>query len=128
MSTVFTKILAGELPCQKVWEDEQHLAFLDIRPVRAGHTLVIPKREVSYLFDMEPAEYTALWNAVRTVERKLKRELGCERVVVTVIGWEVPHVHVHLIPTDSIHDVGMFPPAATLTDEERAAVAEKLSI
>ncbi|MCB9916734.1 MAG: HIT family protein [Planctomycetes bacterium] len=126
MATVFTKILAGEIPCQKVWEDEHHLAFLDIRPVQAGHTLVVPKREVSYLFDMAPDEYAALWSAVRTVEAKLRERLGCKRVVVSVIGWEVPHVHVHLIPTNTIHEVGM-PPAAVLTDAEKAAVAAKLA-
>jgi histidine triad (HIT) family protein len=127
MATLFTKIVAGEIPCQKVWEDEQHLAFLDIRPVQPGHTLVIPKREVGYLFDLEPEEYAALWEAVRTVEAKLKQQLGCARVVVTVIGWEVPHVHVHLIPTHTIHDVRM-PPPYELTDAQKAEVAEKLCI
>jgi len=123
MSTIFTKIFAGEIPCQKVWEDEHHLALLDIRPVRPGHTLVVPKREVSYLFDLEPAEYTALWEAVRTVEAKLKAKTGCKRVVITVIGWEVPHVHVHLIPTDELGDVGMPPPYEMSADEQAAMAA-----
>ncbi|HIG11494.1 MAG: HIT family protein [bacterium] len=127
MASLFTKIIAGEIPCKKVWEDDQHLAFLDIRPVQPGHTLVIPKREVSYLFDLEEHEYAALWSAARTVEAKLSRQLGCERVVVTVIGWEVPHVHVHLIPTNSIRDVGM-PPAATLSTEEEAQIQALLCI
>ena len=125
MSTLFTKILAGEIPCHKVWEDEAHFAFLDIRPVQPGHTLVIPKREVDYLFDLEPEEYTAFWNAVRTVEARLKERLGCARVVLLVIGWEVPHVHVHLIPTNNIHDVGM-PPSVDVTPEEMAALAARL--
>ncbi|NRB28717.1 MAG: HIT family protein [Roseibacillus sp.] len=102
MSSVFTSIIAGEIPCHRVWEDDQHLAFLDINPIRPGHCLVIPKREISYIFDMEETEYTALWNAVRTVEKKIRNATGCQRVVVSVVGWEVPHVHVHLIPTDEM--------------------------
>ena len=104
MSSIFTKIIAGEIPCHRVWEDDAHLAFLDIRPVQPGHTLVIPKREVSYLFDLAPEEQTALWEAVRTVEKKLRTALSCSRVVLSVVGWEVPHVHVHLVPTNEIGD------------------------
>ena len=104
MGTIFTSIIEGEIPCHRVWEDDFHLAFLDIRPLQPGHCLVIPKREVAYLFDMSDSEYSALWNAVRTVERKLRLATGCARVVVSVVGWEVPHVHVHLIPTDELGD------------------------
>ncbi|MGE4613383.1 MAG: HIT family protein [Planctomycetota bacterium] len=104
MGTIFTSIIEGEIPCHRVWEDDFHLAFLDIRPLQPGHCLVIPKREVAYLFDMSDSEYSSLWNAVRTVERKLRLATGCERVVVSVVGWEVPHVHVHLIPTDELGD------------------------
>ena len=86
MSSLFTKIARGELPSHKVWEDERHLAFLDIRPVQPGHTLVIPKREVDYLFDLEPEEYTAFWEAVRTVEGRLRERLGFARTVVVAIG------------------------------------------
>jgi len=125
MTSIFSKIIAGEIPCHRVWEDEKHLAFLDIRPTRPGHTLVIPKREVDYLFDLEPQEYAELWEAVRTVEAHLKSRLGCERVIVMVIGWEVRHVHVHLIPTNAIHDVGM-PPAADVSQEQMEALAEML--
>ena len=125
MASIFTKIVAGEIPSHKVWEDEQHLAFLDVRPVQPGHTLVIPKREVNYLFDLGPEEYEELWRAVRTVETRLKERLGCARVVLLVIGWEVPHVHVHLIPTNAMHEVGM-PPACEISAEEMAAVAKKL--
>lgn len=125
MSSLFTKIARGELPSHKVWEDERHLAFLDIRPVQPGHTLVIPKREVDYLFDLEPEEYTAFWEAVRTVEGRLRERLGFARTVVVAIGWEVPHVHVHLIPTDDISDVPM-PPHVEMSQEELAALAEKI--
>ncbi len=103
--TIFAKIVRGEIPCHKVWEDERHLAFLDIRPVKAGHTLVIPKRGVDYLFDMEAEEYGALMQAVRTVAKLLKERTGCQRVVEVVLGYEVPHTHVHLIPTNSMADL-----------------------
>ncbi len=126
MSTIFSKIVAGEIPCSKVWEDEDHLAFLDLRPVQAGHTLVIPKREVSYLFDLSAEEQAALWNAVRQVEDKLRSTLGCKRIVLTVIGWEVPHVHVHLIPTNAGGDVPM-PKPATITEDELEEVRAKLT-
>ncbi|MAF67416.1 MAG: HIT family protein [Planctomycetes bacterium] len=125
MSSIFTKIVRGELPSHKVWEDERHLAFLDIRPVRPGHTLVVPKREVDYLFELEPEEYTAFWEAVRTVEARLRERLGFARAVVVAIGWEVPHVHVHLIPTDSISDVPM-PPQVAMTPGKLAELAERI--
>ena len=109
MPTLFERIVAGEIPCNKVWEDEAHLAFLDIDPRVEGHTLVIPKRPVDYLFDLTDEETTALWLAAKTVADKLKRVLGCQRVCVAVIGWEVNHCHVHLLPTNAIHDFP-FPP------------------
>jgi len=126
MPSLFSKIIAGEIPCQRVWEDSDHLAFLDIRPVQPGHTLVIPKREVSYLFDLDGDEYAALWRAVRTVESKLRETLGCERVVLSVVGWEVPHVHVHLIPTNGLGDFE-FPQACDVSKGELERVAGLLS-
>jgi histidine triad (HIT) family protein len=125
MATLFTKIVQGEIPCHKVWEDEKHLAFLDIRPAQPGHTLVIPKREVDYLFDLSPQEHAELWTAAHTVAARLKQRLGCKRVCVLVIGWEVPHAHIHLIPTNSMHEVGM-PPPARVSEEEMVALAAKL--
>lgn len=126
MATIFTRIISGELPSHKIWEDEHHIAILDIRPAQPGHTLVIPKREVNYLFDMDEEEHAALWTAARTVATRIKQRLGCERVVVLVIGWEVPHVHIHLIPTNAMHEVGM-PPPATVSDEAMLELVEKLS-
>ncbi|MFT7484183.1 MAG: histidine triad (HIT) family protein [Candidatus Paceibacteria bacterium] len=125
MATIFTKIIEGELPCHKVWEDEAHLAFLDIRPAQPGHTLVIPKREVSYLFEMDEEEHAALWAAAHKVARNMKRVLGCERVCVTVIGWEVPHVHIHLIPTNHMHEVGM-PAPTEVAEEQMLELAQQL--
>ncbi|MEC9475546.1 MAG: HIT family protein [Planctomycetota bacterium] len=126
MSTIFSSIIAGEIPCHRVWEDENHLAFLDINPVQPGHCLVIPKREVSYIFDMEKTEYMALWDAVRTVENKIRVATGCQRVVVSVVGWEVPHVHVHLIPTDEIGNYP-FPAPCAFEAEELPILATRIS-
>ena len=125
MPSIFSKIIAGEIPCTRVWEDPDHLALLDIRPVQPGHTLVVPKREVSYLFDLSQEEYEALWRAVRTVEQKLREQLGCERVVISVVRWEVPHVHVHLIPTNGIGDFP-FPGPCDAPSEELERVAQLL--
>lgn len=102
---IFARIVRGEIPCHKVWEDEKHLAFLDIRPVQPGHTLVIAKADGDYLFDLEPQRYGELMQAVRTVARLLKERTGCQRVVEVVLGYEVPHAHVHLIPTQSMADL-----------------------
>ncbi len=126
MPSIFTRIIAGEIPCHKLWEDDHHLAFLDIRPVQPGHTLVIPKREVSYLFDLEPAEYARLWEAVRHVADRLKRATSCERLVISVVGWEVPHTHVHLVPTNDISDFG-FPGPCGMEAEAIADLAVELA-
>jgi len=126
MTSIFSRIVAGEIPCHKVWEDADHLAFLDINPVVAGHTLVIPKREVGYLFDMGEEEYAALWAAARRVSLRLKEVLGCKRVCVSVVGYEVPHTHIHLVPTKSSRE---FPPPAgrPASHQELAAIAARLA-
>ncbi|HKX45942.1 MAG TPA: HIT family protein, partial [Planctomycetota bacterium] len=123
MPTIFERIVAGELPCHRVWEDARHLAFLDREPRVEGHTLVVPKRHTDYLFDLSDADTTALWLAAKEVAHKLKRVLGCERVCVYVIGWEVRHVHVHLLPTNSIAEAPMPPvdPRAKAVLAETAA-------
>lgn len=125
MPTIFTEIVAGKTPCHRVWEDEEFLAFLDVRPVTAGHTLVIPKREIAYLFDLEPGEYGRLMEAARRVAVGLKRATGCARVCVMVIGWEVPHVHVHLVPTMAAGEVGM--PAPKGDPVDLAAMAARIA-
>lgn len=124
MASIFSKIVAGEIPCHRVYEDEDHLAFLDIRPLSRGHTLVIPKREVSYLFDLDADAYDALWRTVRKVEAGLRTAMACERVVLMVVGYEVPHVHVHLLPTNELGD---FPvPAPIENPPEPEALAEHI--
>jgi histidine triad (HIT) family protein len=120
MGTVFDKILSGELPCHKVWEDDAHLAFLDVSPRCVGHTLVIPKRAHDYVFTLDERAYAALWTAARHVADKLTRVLGATRVCIAVHGWEVRHVHVHLFPTKTGQDVP-FPP---VDPAAKAALAE----
>ena len=124
MESIFSKIVAGTVPSHKVWEDDDHLAFLDVRPVTVGHTLVIPKKQVDYLFDLSSEEYDALWRAVRTVEAGLRRALDTKRIVVSVVGWEVPHVHVHLIPTNGIGDYPF--PASMDSPEDPEALSARL--
>lgn len=98
MATIFTKIVNGEIPCYKVAEDDRHIAFLDINPVTPGHTLVVPKHEVSYLFDLSDDEYVALELFAKKVAKGLREAMPCKRIGVTVIGLEVPHAHIHLLP------------------------------
>lgn len=102
MPTLFTKIVNGEIPCTKVWEDDEFLAFLDIMPVAPGHTLVIPKKESDYFFDLDDDAYARLMLASKKVAAAVKAATGCQRVCVGVFGFEVPHVHVHLIPLNSL--------------------------
>jgi histidine triad (HIT) family protein len=125
MPTIFSRIVEGEIPAHKVLEDDQHLAFLDIQPLADGHTLVVPKKEVDYLFDLDPDAHTALWAFVQKVARGLKRATGCERVTVAVMGWEVPHAHVHLVPTNRLEDFPI-PPRLERTPDELAATAQRV--
>ena len=120
MATIFERIVAGEIPCHRIWEDEAHLAFLDINPRVEGHTLVIPKRAHEELFSMPADAYHRLWDAAREVAALLKARTGCARVVTTVVGYEVPHVHIHLLPTNSLADFP-FPP---VNREAQARLAE----
>ena len=109
MATLFERIVSGEIPCHRIWEDERHLAFLDINPRVDGHTLVIPKHPWFEVFAMDEEPYAALWTAARTVARHLQDRTGCARVVVVVLGYEVEHVHIHLLPTNHLEDFP-FPP------------------
>ncbi len=109
MPTLFERIIDGEIPCHKIWEDDDHLAFLDINPRVEGHTLVVPKKPWSEVFAMDEKPFLDLWSAAQVVARHLKKKTGCERVVVVVLGYEVQHVHIHLMPTNSLGDFP-FPP------------------
>lgn len=127
MSTIFSKIVAGEIPCYKIAEDDKHFAFLDINPVAPGHTLVIPKKEVSYIFDLTDEEYTALQLFAKKVALALKKAMPCERIGVTVIGLEVPHTHIHLIPITKESDMNFSKPKQTVAPEEMAEIANKIA-
>jgi histidine triad (HIT) family protein len=125
MPSIFSRIVKGELPCHKVWEDANHLAFLDLNPVVPGHTLVIPKRELDYIFDLGEAEHASLWRAAQGVAKRLKERLECKRVCVAVIGFEVPHAHIHLMPANSMAEVPWRGGSPAKT-EDLAALAAKL--
>ncbi len=103
--TLFSKIINGDIPCYMIAEDEQHFAFLDIRPLNAGHTLVIPKTEIDYIFDLEDEALKNLIVFAKKIAIALKKTIPCERIGIAVIGLEVPHTHIHLSPINSIHDL-----------------------
>lgn len=125
MATIFSKIIAGEIPCYKIAEDDRHFAFLDINPVAPGHTLVVPKKEVSYLFDLTDEEYLALELFAKRVAEGLKEAMPCKRIGVTVIGLEVPHAHIHLIPINTECDMD-FTHKTTFPAEEMEAMAQAI--
>ncbi len=125
MGSIFTKIVNGEIPCYKIAETEDFLAFLDVNPNAKGHTLCIPKKEVDKLFDLDEASYNGLMQFSRTVALALKKAVPCKRVGVSVIGLEVPHAHVHLIPLQSMEDA-RFIQKVTLSKEEFETTAEAI--
>jgi len=126
--TIFSKIVAGDIPAYKVAESDDFLAFLDINPLAEGHLLVIPKKEVDYLFDLEDELYMELQLFAKIVAIGLKKAIPCERIGVTVIGLEVPHAHIHLIPINHIGDMNFSRPKLKFTPEEFAATAEKVKV
>ncbi|MHA6279268.1 HIT family protein [Salinimicrobium sp. CAU 1759] len=125
MPTIFTKIVNGELPAYKVAETDKFLAFLDIRPNTKGHTLCIPKEEVNKLFDLDEETYMELMAFSRKVAKGLERAISCKRVGMAVVGLEVPHVHVHLIPLNSMGDMN-FANSVSLTEDEFRQVADEI--
>jgi histidine triad (HIT) family protein len=126
MSSIFSKIIRGEIPCYKVAENEQFLAFLDSMPLKKGHVLVIPKVEVDFIFDMEDALLGDLMIFSKEVAQKMKRVLPCKKIGVTVIGLEVPHAHIHLIPIDSVTDMDFSKQKLSLPADEQMALAKQL--
>jgi histidine triad (HIT) family protein len=125
MPSIFTKIIKGEIPCYKIIEDEDFLAFLDINPNSEGHTLCIPKKEVDKLWDLDEATYMGLMAFARKVARAIEAAIDCKRVGMTVIGLEVPHVHIHLIPLHSMKDV-TFQQKRSLSKEEFERIAQSI--
>lgn len=127
MPSIFTRIIQGEIPCYKVAENEEFLAFLDINPLRAGHSLVIPKEEVDYIFDVKDELLSKMMVFAKSVALKMDKVLDCERIGVSVIGLEVPHAHIHLIPMNSVHDMNFAQPKLQLEPEVMKALAEEIA-
>jgi len=127
MSSIFTKIINGEIPCYKVAESETCFAFLDINPLVKGHTLIVPKKEVNYIFDVEDELYSELMLFAKRVGKAIEKVVPCERIGVTVIGLEVPHAHVHLIPISSISDMNFAKPKLALSNDELAELATRIA-
>ena len=126
MSSIFTKIVNGEIPCYKVAEDEHHLAFLDVMPIAKGHTLVIPRKEVDLIFDLDEEEYKNLWVFAQKVAKKLKAAVPCVRVGVAVVGLEVPHAHIHLVPMNEIKDLNFMNERLKFTPEEYQEIQQEI--
>ncbi|MFN8346576.1 MAG: HIT family protein [Spirosomataceae bacterium] len=125
MASIFTRIVNGEIPCHKIAETEDFLAFLDVFPCAPGHTLVIPKKEVDYVFDLDDALYTGLMQFSKQIAAAVEKAIPCKRIGVAVIGLEVPHAHVHLIPMNSMADMN-FNNKLKMTQEELAEIAAKI--
>ena len=126
MGSIFSKIISGDVPAYKVFENENFLAFLDIFPLAKGHVLVIPKKETDYLFDIFSDEYLELWKFVQQVAKAMDMVIDCKRIGVAVIGLEVPHAHIHLVPLNNVSDINFERPKLSFSEEEMDAVAQKI--
>ena len=126
MASIFSKIISGEIPSYKVAESNEFLAFLDISPLARGHVLVIPKKEVDYVFDMDDEDYMKLWIFAKIVAQGVKIAFPCEKVGVAVVGLEVPHTHIHLVPINAVSDMDFNRPKLELTKEEFIHDAESI--
>ena len=127
MSTIFSKIIAGEIPSYRIHEDERYYAFLDINPLTKGHTLVIPKVETDYLFDLEDDLLGDMMVFAKKVALSIDKTMDCKRVGIAVLGLEVPHAHIHLIPIKTLFDIEFSRPKLQLSEDEFIAIAEKIS-
>lgn len=127
MASIFSRIVAGEIPCYKVAEDADNFAFLDINPVAEGHVLVIPKKEVDYIFDLDEADYESLQRFARRVAVALKKAIPCRKVGVAVLGLEVPHAHIHLIPMQSEADMDFRKEKLSLPAEQMQKIADSIA-
>ena len=126
MSTIFSKIISGEISAHKVAETSEYLAFLDINPLREGHVLVIPKVDVDYIFDLDDDVYAGLMIFAKIIAKAIKKAIPCTKIGVTIIGLEVPHAHVHLIPIDGIADMDFSQPKLKPTEKELSEVALRI--
>jgi histidine triad (HIT) family protein len=126
MATIFSKIVAGEIPCHKIAENDAFFAFLDINPIAEGHTLVIPKQEIDYLFDLDDATLACMMAFAKKIARAMQAAIPCKRIGLTVIGLEVPHAHIHLVPIQKESDMFFGKPKLKPSQEELAATAVKI--
>ena len=124
MSSIFSKIVRNELPSFNVYENKNHIAFLDINPLKIGHTLVIPKKEIDYIFDINSKEYDDLWNFAKIVAKGMRKVIECERISIVVMGLDVPHAHIHLIPFNNINDIDFSKPKLKISNEEMQKTAD----
>ena len=127
MASIFTKIVNGEIPCYKVAEDNRFLAFLDINPLASGHTLVIPKEEIDYIFDIPDKLLADYFTFSKTVALAIEKVISCKRIGIAVVGLEVPHAHIHLVPLQTIYDIDFKKPKLKLSTEELQSIAENIS-
>jgi histidine triad (HIT) family protein len=128
MASIFSKIINGEIPCYKIAEDDRFFAFLDINPLREGHTLVVPKKETDYIFDLDDDTIAGIMVFSKKIATALQAAIPCIRIGVAILGLEVPHAHIHLVPMNSMEDVNFRNPKLKFTQEEFKAIAEKVSM
>ena len=126
MASVFSKIIKGEIPCYKIAEDDRYFAFLDINPLKAGHTLVVPKQETDYIFDLDDELLTGLIIFSKRIAAAIRSAFPCNRIGIAILGLEVPHAHIHLVPMDSMEDVNFRNPKLRFTPEEFKEIAVKI--
>jgi histidine triad (HIT) family protein len=126
MPSIFSRIISGEIPAYKIAEDDRYLAFLDINPLAEGHTLVVPKQETDYLFDLDDELLSGMMVFAKRIARAIDKAIKCKRVGVAVIGLEVPHAHIHLIPINHIHDTEFSRPKLKLSPEKFKEIAERI--
>lgn len=126
MASVFTRIISGEIPSYKIAEDDRFFAFLDISPLAKGHTLVVPKQETDYIFDIEDAQHKDLWDFAKRVAKAVKSAVPCKRIGIAVIGLEVPHAHIHLIPMNKVSDMNFASPKLSFPPAEMEEIAQKI--
>ena len=126
MATIFSKIISGEIPAYKILENDRYLAFLDVFPLAKGHTLVIPKKETDYIFDIDDKELGEMMVFAKKVANAIKSAFPCEKIGVSVVGLEVPHAHIHLIPINQVSDMNFSKPKLSFTKEEMESMAESI--
>lgn len=126
MPSIFTRIISGEIPCHKIAENERYFAFLDIMPLAPGHVLVVPKQEVDYIFDLEDDLLGGILPFAKHIAVAMEKAIPCERIGISVIGLEVPHAHVHLLPLRTMDDINFSRPKLKMTNEELASIAASI--